>query len=86
MKKRLIEIFWANKFEIELVVNKRRKIIKISSKGVDTSTREILFKMGPFNNATNNIGEFLALVHGIAVLEKRIKNHQIVLLIHPIKI
>lgn len=39
--------------------------------GVDTSTKEILFKMGPFNNATNNIGEFLALVHGIAVLEKK---------------
>ena len=39
--------------------------------GVDTNTKEILFKMGPFNNATNNIGEFLALVHGIAVLEKK---------------
>ena len=38
--------------------------------GVDTNTKEILFKMGPFNNATNNIGEFLALVHGIAILEK----------------
>ena len=40
-------------------------------RGVDTNTKEILFKMGPFNNATNNIGEFLALVHGIAVLEKK---------------
>jgi len=39
--------------------------------GVDTNTKEILFKMGPFNNATNNIGEFLALVHGIAILEKK---------------
>ena len=39
--------------------------------GVDTYTKEILFKMGPFNNATNNIGEFLALVHGIATLEKK---------------
>ena len=39
--------------------------------GVDTSTKEILFKMGPFNNATNNIGEFLALVHGMAILEKK---------------
>ncbi len=39
--------------------------------GVDTDTKEILFKMGPFNNATNNIGEFLALVHGIAILEKK---------------
>ena len=38
--------------------------------GVDTETKEVLFKMGPFNNATNNIGEFLALVHGIAILEK----------------
>ena len=39
--------------------------------GVDTNTKEVLFKMGPFNNATNNIGEFLALVHGIAILEKQ---------------
>ena len=38
--------------------------------GVDTNTKKVLFKMGPFNNATNNIGEFLALVHGIAILEK----------------
>ena len=41
--------------------------------GVDTNTKEIFFKMGPFNNATNNIGEFLALVHGIAILEKDLK-------------
>jgi len=41
--------------------------------GVDTETKEVLFKMGPFNNATNNIGEFLALVHGIAILEKYLK-------------
>jgi len=39
--------------------------------GVDTNTKKILFKMGPFNNATNNIGEFLALVHGISILEKQ---------------
>ncbi len=39
--------------------------------GVDTNTKEVLFKMGPFNYATNNIGEFLALVHGIAILEKQ---------------
>ena len=41
--------------------------------GVDTETKEVLFIMGPFNNATNNIGEFLALVHGIAILEKDLK-------------
>ena len=41
--------------------------------GVDTKTKEVLFKMGPFKNATNNIGEFLALVHGIAMMEKQNK-------------
>ena len=41
--------------------------------GVDTNTKKVLFKMGPFNNSTNNIGEFLALVHGIAILEKDLK-------------
>ena len=43
---------------------------KMEYQGVDTKTKEVLFKMGPFNNATNNIGEFLALVHGIAMMEK----------------
>ena len=47
--------------------------------GVDTKTKEVLFKMGPFNNATNNIGEFLALVHGIAILEKDFKKENYLL-------
>lgn len=38
--------------------------------GVDTLSKKQLFKKGPFKNATNNIGEFLALVHGIALIEK----------------
>ena len=38
--------------------------------GVDIKTKEIIFKMGPFENGTNNIGEFLALVHGISLLKK----------------
>ena len=43
---------------------------KMEYQGVDTKTKKVLFKMGPFNNATNNIGEFLALVHGVAMMEK----------------
>ena len=42
--------------------------------GVDILTKKVLFKMGPYKNATNNIGEFLALVHGIAYLEKKKKS------------
>jgi len=38
--------------------------------GVDTKTRKKLFKQGPFDEGTNNIGEFLALVHGLAFLKQ----------------
>jgi len=42
--------------------------------GVEMLTKKVLFKKGPYKNATNNIGEFLALVHGIAYLEKSKKS------------
>lgn len=38
--------------------------------GVDTKTRKVLFKQGPFKEGTNNVGEFLAIVHGLAFLKK----------------
>lgn len=40
-------------------------------RGVDTQTHRELFRQGPFAQATNNIGEFLALVHGLAFLKKK---------------
>lgn len=39
--------------------------------GVYTRTGEVVFKQGPFTEGTNNIGEFLALVHGLAFLKQR---------------
>lgn len=39
-------------------------------RGVDTQTGKQLFHQGPFAEGTNNIGEFLALVHGLAYLKK----------------
>lgn len=39
-------------------------------RGVDTQTTKQLFHQGPFKQGTNNIGEFLALVHGLAFLKK----------------
>jgi len=39
--------------------------------GVDTKTGKRLFKQGPFPEGTNNIGEFLAIVHGLAFLKER---------------
>ena len=40
-------------------------------RGVVTSTGEQLFHKGPIKHGTNNIGEFLALVHGLAYLAQK---------------
>jgi ribonuclease HI len=40
-------------------------------RGVITTTGEEIFKKGPYKRGTNNIGEFLALVHGLALLKKQ---------------
>lgn len=39
--------------------------------GVDTKTKKKLFKQGPFPEGTNNIGEFLAIVHALAFLKQK---------------
>ncbi|KJD33967.1 ribonuclease H [Tamlana nanhaiensis] len=43
-------------------------------RGVDTKTKKQLFIQGPFKEGTNNIGEFLAIVHGLALLKKNNSN------------
>ena len=40
-------------------------------RGVDTKTKKEIFKQGPFEEATNNIGEFLAIVHALALLKQK---------------
>jgi ribonuclease HI len=40
-------------------------------RGVKTNTGEQLFRQGPFSDGTNNVGEFLALVHALAYLKKQ---------------
>ena len=47
-------------------------------RGVETSTGEQLFHQGPFEEGTNNIGEFLAIVHALAAFNKQgLKNQKI---------
>ncbi len=46
----------------------------VEYQGVHTTTRQVIFKMGPFKDGTNNIGEFLALVHGLALLKQQGKS------------
>ncbi|CAM1334221.1 viroplasmin family protein [Tenacibaculum aestuariivivum] len=40
-------------------------------RGVSTKNKKEIFRLGPFKKGTNNIGEFLALVHGIALLKNK---------------
>jgi len=47
-------------------------------RGVVTKTGEELFRVGPFKQGTNNIGEFLAIVHGLAFLSKLDKSKLII--------
>lgn len=43
-------------------------------RGVNTRTGEEIFRQGPFNESTINIGEFLALIHGLAYLKQHNSN------------
>ena len=43
---------------------------KMEYQGVYVGNRQRLFHVGPMDQGTNNIGEFLALVHGLAYLKK----------------
>ena len=38
----------------------------IEYQGVHTKTKKVIFKMGPFEDGTNNIAEFLGIVHALA--------------------
>lgn len=46
---------------------------KMEYRGVLTHSKKEIFKKGPYLRGTNNIGEFLALVHGIALLKSKNK-------------
>ncbi|MEW5959709.1 MAG: ribonuclease H family protein [Chloroflexota bacterium] len=40
-------------------------------RGVDTRTGQEFFHVGPVPNGTNNLGEFLAIVHALALFKKQ---------------
>jgi ribonuclease HI len=46
--------------------------------GVVTATKQQIFHNGPYKDGTNNIGEFLGLVHGLAHL-KRLGRHDTII-------
>jgi len=40
-------------------------------RGVDLRTGKQIFRQGPYRNGTNNVGEFLAIVQALMLLEKK---------------
>ncbi len=42
----------------------------VEYKGVNTRTGEVIFQQGPYDDGTNNIVEFLAIVHALAHCKK----------------
>jgi ribonuclease HI len=46
---------------------------KLEYRGVYTESQEEIFRFGPFPDGTNNVGEFLAIVHALTWLAKQDK-------------
>ncbi|WP_379131962.1 ribonuclease H [Paenibacillus sp. sgz500958] len=57
-------------FSISVDVGTRGNPGPVEYKGVDTGTGEVIFSCGPISKGTNNLGEFLAIVHALALLKK----------------
>jgi ribonuclease HI len=58
----------ANSMCVDAAWNAETKTMEY--RGVWHHDGSIAFKQGPFENATNNIGEFLAIVHALALMAK----------------
>ncbi|HNW88857.1 MAG TPA: ribonuclease H family protein [Bacteroidales bacterium] len=58
-----------NSISVDAAWNTKTKMMEY--RGVHTSTGEQIFIQGPFPDATNNIGEFLAIVHALALLKQK---------------
>lgn len=50
---------------------------KMEYRGVDLMSGKELFRVGPFEQSTNNIGEFLAIVHALSLMFQRGEKHTI---------
>lgn len=50
---------------------------RMEYRGVELMTGREIFRVGPFEKSTNNIGEFLAIVHAISLMFSKNENHTI---------
>lgn len=50
---------------------------KLEFRAVETASKSIIFSLGPFEDGTNNVGEFLALVQALRLCAERGLRHPI---------
>lgn len=50
---------------------------RMEYRGVELMSGRELFRVGPFEQSTNNIGEFLAIVHALSLMYQRGERHTI---------
>ena len=50
---------------------------RMEYRGVELMSGRELFRVGPFEKSTNNIGEFLAIVHALALMQQTGESHTI---------
>lgn len=43
----------------------------IEYQGVDTETQKVIFRKGPFEDGTNNLAEFLGIIHALAYCKQK---------------
>jgi ribonuclease HI len=67
--KTLKQDFIANSISVDAACSGNPGIMEY--RGVWTDDKTEIFHLGPFREGTNNIGEFLAIVHALALLAKK---------------
>lgn len=50
---------------------------RMEYRGVELMTGRELFRVGPFEKSTNNIGEFLAIVHALSLMFRKGERHTV---------
>jgi ribonuclease HI len=60
---------------VDAAWNSETKVVEY--RGVWFGSRKVAFRQGPFEGGTNNIGEFLAIVHALGVLANKSLDHPV---------
>jgi ribonuclease HI len=73
LKKQSIEAIISDSISVDAACSGNPGVMEYQC--VETISKKPIFHQGPFKDGTNNIGEFLGLVHALALLQKNNNQH-----------